>query len=135
VLTVLLVDDDRLVLGLCSCVLAAIPGICILKAEAGCEALDIAARHEGAIDLLLSDISMPGEMNGVQLAERLVVARPAIKVLLMSGYSDNLQLRAAWHFLSKPFFPAGLVARIEETLGRELPAVTAPQEAMQTGKC
>jgi two-component system, cell cycle sensor histidine kinase and response regulator CckA len=116
-LTVLLVDDDEMMLGFCTYVLAQIPGTYILKAGCALEALEIAARHEGAIDLLVSDISMPGDLNGGQMAEILEAQRPGMKVVLMSGHSPSyFPHRPAWRFLAKPFPAAVLVANVEEVI-------------------
>jgi CheY-like chemotaxis protein len=105
-----------------------------MEAAGGREALEIARRHEGVIDLLLSDISMPGELNGVQLAERLVTSRPAIKVLLMSGYSpEDFQLAETWSFLPKPFSPAALLAKIQEMMGSELYGIPVPEIVSHAG--
>lgn len=120
-LTTLLVDDDGMILRLCHCVLQEIPGNRILDAQAGREALDLAVRHEGAIDLLITDVCMPGELDGIELAERLQKARPTTTVLLMSGYPpEPFRLRESWHFLAKPFSPTTLAARVEEAMGRTL---------------
>ena len=59
----------------------------MLTADGGTQALELAARHEGAIDLLVSDVVMPG-MLGKELAERLVDVRPDTRVLYMSGYAQ-----------------------------------------------
>jgi CheY-like chemotaxis protein len=97
----------------------------VIGATTGTEALSICAAHEGSINLLLSDIVMPGGMNGAQLAARLRAARPEIKVLLMSGYTDSTLsasggVTSDMHFIQKPFTPAYLLEKIYEAL-----AVTA----------
>ena len=75
------------------------------------QALDIAARHPGEIDLLISDISMPGGISGMELAERLTRTHPETRVVLMSGSrSDDFATSAPWQFLSKPFLPEELKA-------------------------
>jgi hypothetical protein len=66
--TILLVDDDRMILELCDRVLAGLSGLCVLQADSGAEALDTAARHPGTIELLIADILMPGGIDGVELA-------------------------------------------------------------------
>jgi CheY-like chemotaxis protein len=80
--TILLVDDDRMILELCDRVLAGLSGFCVLQADSGAEALDTAARHPGTIELLIADILMPGGIDGVELAGRMAVSRPYIRVLL-----------------------------------------------------
>lgn len=115
-LTILLVNDEEMLIGLCKCVLARIPNARILTALSGREAMEIAASREGAIDILLSDINMRGELDGVQLAERMEALQPAVKVLLMSALSpDRFAVRPTWRFLPKPFHPAELIAIVEET--------------------
>jgi DNA-binding NtrC family response regulator len=118
--TVLLVDDDRLVLRLCNYILADIVGVQVLQAADGNEAIDVAAGHSEPIHLLISDVVMPGELNGVQLAETLSGSRPEMKVLLMSGVSqETSSLKPDWHFIAKPFPPDAFVSKIEELLGRK----------------
>ena len=85
--TVLLVDDDQCILHLCTAVLATTQRLDILQASNVVEAMDAASKHDGTIELLLSDIMMPGGISGVKLAECLTVSRPEIKLLLMSGNS------------------------------------------------
>src|SRR5438445_1131132 len=115
--TILVVDDDRMVLEYCNHVLSGLSGFQVLKARSGAEAIDTAARHPGPIDLLVSDISMPGEIGGIELAERLALMRPGIRVLLISGYSEeNPSLKDGWQFLAKPFGPFDLIAKVEATL-------------------
>jgi PAS domain S-box-containing protein len=118
--TILLVEDDDRVRALVSNMLRK-NGFTVLLASAGDQALEIAARHRGQIDLLLTDVLMPG-LNGRMLSERLTATRPETRVLYMSGYSDDEILRlgvkkAAAHFIQKPFSVDALVHRIRETLG------------------
>jgi CheY-like chemotaxis protein len=115
--TILVVDDDRMVLDYCDHVLSGLSGFQVLRATSGAEAIDTAARHPGPIELLVSDISMPGEIGGIELAERLGSMRPGIRVLLISGYSEqSLSLKEGWQFLAKPFGPFDLIAKTEATL-------------------
>jgi DNA-binding NtrC family response regulator len=116
--TVLLVDDELMILDLCSEILAIIRGLCILRADSARRAIEIASRHPATIELLLSDILMPGGMNGAELAEELMRSRPEIKVVLMSGYTPHdIELKGAWHLLRKPFHPTELVTMVETILG------------------
>src|SRR5690242_14472995 len=102
--TVLLVDDDRCILHLCTDILARTRRLRILQASSGREAIDTASKYDGTIALLLSDIMMPGGISGLELAEFLTVSRPEIKVLLMSGSSfESLVMKPGWRFLAKPF--------------------------------
>ena len=117
--TILLVEDDDRVRALVSNMLRK-HGYSVLLASAGDQALEIAMRHQGRIDLLLTDVLMAG-LNGRMLSERLTAARPETRVLYMSGYSDDEILRfgvktAAAHFIQKPFSVDALVHKIRETL-------------------
>jgi len=86
------------------------------------EALGLIERNQEKIDLLLTDLVMPG-MTGRQLAERVKVLRPDLPVLYMSGYSDDPRTRELMgetvDFLQKPFSPTTLVRRIGEVLARQ----------------
>jgi two-component system cell cycle sensor histidine kinase/response regulator CckA len=117
--TVLLVEDDELLRGLAHEILTAM-GYSVLDAGSPVSALQVAAEHQTPIHLLLTDVVMP-QMNGKQLADRLLVGRPELKVLFMSGYTDSVivkhgVLEPGVHFLHKPFTPAGLSSRIREVL-------------------
>jgi YesN/AraC family two-component response regulator len=95
-------------------------GYSVLDAGSPVSALQVAAEHQTPIHLLLTDVVMP-QMNGKQLADRLLVGRPELKVLFMSGYTDSVivkhgVLEPGVHFLHKPFTPAGLSSRIREVL-------------------
>ncbi len=115
--TILLVDDDQCIRHLCTDVLAKTRRFHILQASSGREAIDTASQYEETIELLLSDIMMPGGISGVNLAECLRVSRPEIKVLLMSGNTpDALVMKPGWHFLAKPFRPSDLLGQVEAIL-------------------
>ena len=115
--TVLLVDDEQCILHLCTAVLARTRQLHILQASSGVEAIDAASKHDGTIELLLSDVMMPGGISGVELAECLTASRPEIKVLLMSGSSpEPLMMKPGWRFLAKPFLPSDLVGQVEAVL-------------------
>ena len=87
----------------------------VLIASDGAEALKLAQSCQGAIDLLISDIQMPG-MDGVELANHLLLERPATKVLLVSGYS-SLKVPYEFPLLKKPFSPMDLLEAIRKILG------------------
>ena len=117
--TILVAEDEAAVRGLVRDVLEG-AGYRLLDADCGAAALEIESSHRGPIHLLLSDVVMPG-MSGPELAERFVSARRDARVLLISGYSQNIELgdvamRAGVAFLSKPFTPAELLHRVRETL-------------------
>jgi CheY-like chemotaxis protein len=83
------------------------------------EALDIAARHTGPIDVVVTDLVMP-RMGGRQLADALLVRRPNTRVIFMSGYSDEAVGRQgvsdSVEFLQKPFSPFVLVRKVRDVL-------------------
>jgi signal transduction histidine kinase/CheY-like chemotaxis protein len=104
-------------------------GYRVLAASSGDEALRLAATHDGAIHLLLSDVVMPG-MKGPELAVRLRAQRPGLRVLLMSGYAADVvtaaDLREA-ALLSKPFSTAALSRAVRQALDAALPSARASQ--------
>jgi CheY-like chemotaxis protein len=119
--TVLVVEDNDAIRALGTRVLRE-RGYTVLSAPGGEEALAVAETHPGAIDLLVSDVVMPG-MSGHALAEGLLRTRPGLKVLFLSGYSDEElgrhgPLRPGWVLLPKPFTPAGLAETVRALLGR-----------------
>lgn len=123
--TVLIAEDDQAVRELLSRTLG-LSGMTVLLAEDAQNALQIAATYAGTIDLLVTDIQMPG-MNGVDLARELKRMRPDIPVLLISGYADGIAiLQVGWFFLKKPFRPATIVAKVKEALGHPASAVRDP---------
>ena len=95
-------------------------GYRVLSAAYSDEALLLAGRYEGGIALLITDVVLPG-MNGRELAERLRSVHPAMKVLYMSGYTDDVAvqhgvLSARLPFLQKPFTPDDLMRKVREVL-------------------
>jgi PAS domain S-box-containing protein len=118
--TVLLVEDDEPLRTLAREVLA-IQGYTVLDATTPGEALRLAEAHPETIHLLLTDVVMP-QMNGRQVADHLLAARPGLKVLFMSGYTDAAivqhgVLEPGTQFLQKPFTPDGLSRKVREALG------------------
>jgi PAS domain S-box-containing protein len=118
--TLLLVEDEDAVRALVRNVLKE-RGYRVMEASRGQDALDLAEQYWGQIDLLVTDVVMP-QMNGRELARRLANVHPHIKVLYISGYTDN----AAWYqdgldsgaaFLQKPFSPEALAHKVREVLG------------------
>ena len=104
--TVLYVEDDADVRETVELLLDAL-GYRLVSAASGAEAFGLLRDNED-IDLLFSDVVMPGGMNGVELAEKARSLRPGLKIVLTSGYSDSLlKLKASEladvHWLAKPF--------------------------------
>jgi signal transduction histidine kinase/DNA-binding response OmpR family regulator len=117
--TVLLVEDEEGVRDLIREWLAG-HGYHVLAATNGLEALDVAARADGRIDLLVADVVMP-QMGGPALAQRLLALRPDLKVIYVSGYADDALgdrqvLEAGAAFIQKPFPLDTLVRKVREIL-------------------
>ena len=111
--TVLVVDDDDRVRLLTERILAR-AGYRVLTAASGPAALAVARAHPGEIDLLLSDMVMPG-MSGSELAHAMTATRPHVKVLFMSGY-DRGQTGPSQRLITKPFNRDGLIAAVVDAL-------------------
>jgi CheY-like chemotaxis protein len=117
--TILLVEDAQRVRAVVREILE-MSGYVVLEARHGAEALEISNRHAGAIHLLVTDVVMP-QMSGRELAQRLATLRPELKVLYMSGYTDDAIVRhgvlaSGIAFLSKPFTPDALALKVREVL-------------------
>jgi len=117
--TVLVVEDDEQLRRLTHRALDA-QGYTVLVADRGATALDIARRHKGEIDLLLTDVIMP-DTNGRKLAETIQAARPGMRVLYMSGYPDGAiashgMLEPGVAYLAKPFTTEAITRRVREVL-------------------
>jgi PAS domain S-box-containing protein len=120
--TILLVEDEDPVRKLARHILESV-GYRVLEASGAGEARTIAAAHQGPLDLLLTDVVMPGP-NGSELAAGLTAERHGLRVLFMSGYADNTvvnrSILAAGHaFLQKPFAPQQLTKKVREILDQE----------------
>jgi two-component system, cell cycle sensor histidine kinase and response regulator CckA len=138
--TVLLVEDEEQVRAIASNILRR-QGYQVIPAQNASEALLICERHPGRIDLLLTDVVMP-QMSGPDLAKRLAATRPEMRVLCMSGYTDDSIVRhgvleRGVAFVQKPITPALLTQKVREVLewedvsaevdhGRRPPSETGP---------
>jgi CheY-like chemotaxis protein len=120
--TVLLVEDEKAILRLGKMILERY-GYTVIAAESPAEALTFVKEYHGPIDLLITDVVMPG-MNGKELKERITAIIPEIRVLFMSGYTANV---IAYHgvieedvqYLQKPFSVKTLAAKVREVLERK----------------
>jgi two-component system cell cycle sensor histidine kinase/response regulator CckA len=115
--TVLLVDDTESLREMMERVLAGF-GYRVLTARDGANALEVSEKYHGQIDLLISDVVMPG-IGGPELAVRLRMRRPTLRVLLMSGYDEHsLGAGGAGYasFIAKPFRPELLAQKIRAVL-------------------
>jgi CheY-like chemotaxis protein len=120
--TILLTEDEPAVRALARHVLQ-MHGYRVLEAGQGDKALEIAEGYKGTIHLLVTDVVMP-VMGGRRLAERLAATRPGVKVLYLSGYTDDAViqhgvLQAEMAFLQKPFGPSSLAAKVREVLDQK----------------
>lgn len=117
--TILIVDDDESIHAMILDTLQPL-GYNILTAASGTEALELSRSTPQTIDLILSDVIMPG-MNGRQLADAIGKEQPGIKTILMSGYTDNViaqhgVLQQGYTLVSKPLLPISLANKIREVL-------------------
>ncbi len=117
--TVLVVEDEEMVREL-ACETLEAYGYSIIEAKSPTDSLQLAANYKAPIHLLLTDVIMP-EMNGGELYKKLTIIRPDIKVLYMSGYTDNVivhhgVLDEGVHFLQKPFTIHDLTRKVRIVL-------------------
>jgi two-component system cell cycle sensor histidine kinase/response regulator CckA len=118
--TVLIVEDEESILKLSKEMLEML-GYKVLAVNETDQALRLAKEYDGNIDLLLTDVIMPG-MNGKELSERIIAFKPGLKCLYMSGYTADVIasqgiLEEGVQFISKPFSFKDLAAKVRETLG------------------
>jgi CheY-like chemotaxis protein len=115
---ILLVEDEEIIRVLTRRVLEA-SGYVVYEACNGHEGLVFCQTHQGAIDLLVSDVVMP-ELGGRELAERALKLRPSMKVLFVSGHTEDVVLKegikTGTAFLQKPFTARELAQKVRETL-------------------
>ena len=119
--TILLTEDDDQVRAVAVGILKR-NGYRLLEARNGVEAMELCAKHVGPLDLLLTDVVMP-EMSGRELSERIKAIRPGVKVLFMSGYTEDAILHhrvlvPGIELLQKPLTPHSLVRKVRSVLDR-----------------
>jgi CheY-like chemotaxis protein len=117
--TVLLVEDSDIVRDVVANMLQG-GGFTVLQASGGEEALALARRGDGPIDLLLTDILMPG-MSGVELADRLERERPDVRILFMTGYAEEVVVNEGIlgkhrECIGKPFTQEQITKRVRDIL-------------------
>ena len=117
--TVLVVEDEDAVRRIVRIALSS-AGYRVIEARNGAEALEAARAHAGVIHLVVTDVVMP-EMSGRELVERIVRDHPGVRILYMSGYTDDAVVRhgiveAGVWFLQKPFSPLALARKVREVL-------------------
>jgi CheY-like chemotaxis protein len=127
--TLLVVEDEEQVRAVVLKVLRR-AGYRVLDADSGPQALATASEYSGPIDLLVTDVVMP-KMSGPELAGKLTQVRPGLRVLFMSGYTDDAALKhgilqAELAFIQKPLTPDVLLRKVREVLETEQVAVGLP---------
>ncbi|ADW17846.1 multi-sensor hybrid histidine kinase [Desulfobulbus propionicus DSM 2032] len=131
--TVLLVEDDRAILTMVTTMLERL-GYTVLASRLPEQALHLAREWTGKIDLLLTDVILPG-MNGHALRQQLAGLHPQLNVLYMSGYTDNIIMpqevvSAGVQFIHKPFTRSDLSVKLREALGKTVPADVSPARSL-----
>lgn len=129
--TILVVEDESSIRAMSSRILEQ-AGYKVLSAADGQEAISMAAGYAGPIDLLFTDMVMPG-MNGIALAAELALVRPEMKVLYTSGYSDsdvvqNDVLKKGVRFINKPFGVSDLLREVREVLASTPGELVTPSD-------
>ena len=123
--TIMVVEDDASVRSLV-CEILEHHGYRVIEAESGDHALTIWPEVRDEVELLLTDMVMPGELNGLELAQKLLADRPDIKVIYTSGYSSELfssdiSLEEGRNYLPKPYFTAGIIHILRNALDAAAP--------------
>ena len=118
--TILVVEDEPTVRILACSVLTQY-GYHVLEAASGAEGFIVWEKHAAKIDMLLTDVVMPGGITGGELAEQLWLKKPTLKILMTSGYHleslrQKFALQKGIRFLPKPFSPEKLARMVRECL-------------------
>jgi PAS domain S-box-containing protein len=126
--TILLAEDEEMLRDL-ACMVLRQAGYTVLPARHGAEALSLCESHSGPLDLLVTDVIMP-VLGGRELADRLTSVRPEMKVLYISGYTDDSVVRHGVEsegkpLLHKPFTPDVLLRKVREVLDQNAAACCA----------
>lgn len=133
--TVLVVDDEEVVRELTTLLLRR-QGYTVLAASHPDAGLSLCRSYPEKIDLLLTDLLMPGRVNGLQFAEQAIEIRPGLRILLMSGYTtDALECRGVDEnvgFLQKPFTLQDLARKVREVL--DTPPIEVPKSQFRVGQ-
>ena len=121
--TILLVEDEDVVREMASSVLNSY-GYNVIEASYHVEAEEAFEKHQGIIDIMVTDVIMP-QMSGKELAKKLLLSKPELKVLFMSGYTDGAivhhgVLEKGINFIQKPFMPDALAKKIRDVLDGNL---------------
>ncbi|WP_227439724.1 PAS-domain containing protein [Methylobacterium sp. W2] len=123
--TVLVVEDEPAVREIACAILSDL-GYRVLEAADGEEALRVFGANTAAVDLLLTDVVLPGKVRGRELAERITEMRPEVRILYMSGYTENSivhhgRLDDGVRLIGKPFKREHLAVKVAEALGHSIP--------------
>jgi signal transduction histidine kinase/CheY-like chemotaxis protein len=123
--TILVVEDEAGVREIAVAILRSL-GYRVLEAPDGDEGLKVFGSHAAEIDMLLTDVVLPGKVRGREMAERITAIRPEVKVLFMSGYTENSivhhgRLDDGVQLLGKPFKREQLARKVAEILGAAVP--------------
>lgn len=111
----LIVDDEPAIRSFLRAVLERRQLQCV-EAEDATHALRIIQKLGGRLDLVLSDIKMPGDMSGVDLAHSVRNTFPAISIILISGYCENAKDAGGFEFIPKPFVPEAILNAVDKAL-------------------
>jgi two-component system cell cycle sensor histidine kinase/response regulator CckA len=133
--TILVVEDAEAIRKMVGTILAQ-SGYRVLEACDGADALETLESSPESVHLVITDVVMP-KMNGAELAQRLAVARPELRIMLMSGYADDAIVRSmqtdpAYVFLEKPFTATALTTKVRMALDHPIfrpPAIRTGFEA------